>query len=144
MSVFAPWIKVSQPGLQNLMTLTEWMQTPEVMRLWIAAQSRMYANGHAVFDRDELLILLGRGGSIDAHGQIEPIIPMHGRSLARLAKRLMDGGYLVELKSSRGSLAIPSKVCVVVSSNLAEMGRSVTGANKECPVHHTYASAFAA
>jgi hypothetical protein len=137
-NVKPPWIAVSQPELAQLMTVAEWLQTPPVMRLWIAAQSQMFNNGHAVFDRDELLVMLGSGGVDTETGELRPIVPLNNHGLARNARRLVTGGYLTDWKSSRSS----GKVCFVVSANVAQMGKQ--GRNLECDVHHTYARLYAA
>lgn len=127
-----PFIMVSQPALGDLMTFQEWQETPPVWRLWTSALSKMNNHGHAVFDRDELLVRLGTGGTLDMEtGELSPVKPMSSRQLERLGKRLVNGGYAADFKSSDGS------VCVLVNAAIAQKGRHVGGSWK-CEVHRNY------
>ena len=136
-NVEAPWIAVSQPQLANLMTYEEWLAPPPVMRLWTLAQSRMLNNGHAVMDRQELLVQLGSGGIDRQTGELFPINPLADDVLARLAKRLINGAYITEMKSSRAG-----KVCLVVSAAIAQRGTTTRGSNLACPIHKTWRRSY--
>jgi hypothetical protein len=136
-TVDAPWIAVSQPRLDDLMDYGEWLQTPPVMRLWILAQSRMLNNGHAVFDRQELLVSLGSGGLDYKTGELTPIVPLHESNFRLAARRLLNGGYCTEWKSSR-----TGKVCLVVSASIAQRGTTTSGSNKPCPIHKTWKRSY--
>jgi hypothetical protein len=132
-----PFVMVSQAALKDLMTFEEWMSTPPVWRLWTSALSRMNNGGHAVFDRAELMVKLGKGGQIDrSTGELSPVVPLSPSQLQRLGKQLIGGGYAADVKSLAGS------VCVQVNSSVAQQGRHVGGSWK-CEVHRTYRRAYA-
>ena len=126
-----PFIMVSQPALKGLMTYEEWLSTPPVWRLWTSALAHMNNAGHAVFDRNELLVTLGTGGVDKSTGELTPIKPMGTRQLERLGKRLVNGAYAADFKSLGGS------VCVQVNAAVAQKGRHVGGSWK-CEVHRNY------
>ena len=126
-----PFVAVSQPALKGLMSFEEWLETPPVWRLWTLALSTMNNGGHAVFDTTELLFQLGKGGINRDTGEIVPIVAITDRSLRTLGKRLMDGGYAADVKSSRG------ETCVLVNAAVAQKSVRVGGSFK-CSVHRSW------
>jgi hypothetical protein len=141
MPIQPPWIKVSQPGLESLMTYAEWMDTPPLMRLWMLAQSSMRGNGHAVFDRDALAIKLGSYGK-DADGLPRSVIPLSARNINENADRLIDGGYLLERKTRRASPHNPAMICVVVPGDIAEAPYRLPGYSRPCPIHRDFKRSY--
>ena len=141
MPIQPPWIKVSQPGLEMLMSYAEWMETPPVMRLWLLCQARMRGNGHAVFDRDALAIELGTGGK-NRDGSLKPVKPLSERNIRANANRLIDGGYLLEMETRRGSASTPAMVCFVVPGDIAEAAYKLPGYNRPCPIHGDFKRSY--
>lgn len=131
-----PFVAVSQPALKDLMTFAEWQTTPPVWRLWTLALSGINNGGHAVFDRDKLLVDLGLGGVDRQSGEVTPVMPLTDRSLRTLGRRLIEGGYAADVKTLGG------RTCVLVNSAVAQKTVHV-GGSFECSVHRTWKRSYA-